>query len=78
MTVMSHGTVEKAQQALDQCKFNDIRGLSVEQIDGCLLISGVVGSYYLKQQAQEAIRGLAGELAVINQVVVQERSTSRS
>ena len=72
MVVVAQQTLTDAQRALDESQFNDIRVLSVEQVGGDLMISGVVRSYYLKQQAQEAVRAQAGELVVVNKVVVRK------
>ena len=63
----------QAQRALTESTFHDIRLLEVEQEDGRLILHGKVSCYYHKQQAQEAVRSVAGDLVVENQIAVQNR-----
>jgi osmotically-inducible protein OsmY len=61
-----------AQLALARSPIYALRQLNVEQTDDSLVLSGTVGSYYEKQQAQEIVRSLAGSLEVINQIAVND------
>jgi osmotically-inducible protein OsmY len=55
-----------------------LRSVTCEFRDGTLLLRGQVSSYYLKQLAQETVRGLAGVGAIINGVEVVRGSNPRS
>jgi hypothetical protein len=57
-------------QALRDSAHPALRSLSVEETDTALVIKGSVSSYYLKQLAQEALKGLPGLRQVVNQVQV--------
>ena len=61
----------RAQTALADSGDQDLRGLRVEVVDDSLIISGSVSSYYHKQLAQEAVRAVAVELAVVNSIQVR-------
>ena len=63
--------VEAARAALDACPIPQIRRLEIEAIGDSLLISGRVESFYLKQRAQETLRGVVRDRRVVNQVVVE-------
>jgi hypothetical protein len=60
----------QAIHALRESAHPALRRLSVEQTDTALVIKGSVSSYYLKQLAQEALKGLSGPRTLINQVQV--------
>lgn len=47
-----------------------LRGLIVTTTDREVIIRGKVPTYYLKQLAQEAVRGAVGGRRLVNQVVV--------
>ena len=61
-----------AQSALARSPIYALRRLCVAQTDESLVLSGTVGSFYEKQQAQEVVRSLAGPLEVINQIAVSD------
>ncbi len=46
------------------------KNLSIELQDREIVLKGVVGSYYQKQLAQEAIRGLSGNSPIRNELDV--------
>jgi len=58
-------------QALRQSSHPALRRLSVEETETCLVITGRVSSYYLKQMAQEAIMPVRGARDVVNRVMVE-------
>jgi hypothetical protein len=60
----------RAQQALDTSPVYALRDLRVEQQGACLLISGMVTSFYHKQLAQEVVRAVAEGCEVINSIRV--------
>jgi hypothetical protein len=60
----------EAIQALRHSAHPALRRLSVEETDTTLVIKGSVSSYYLKQLAQEALKGLRGLRQLVNQVQV--------
>lgn len=59
-----------AETALQQSAVYDLRGLNVKHRNGRLVISGTVSRFYHKQLAQELVRGISGEIDVINVVRV--------
>lgn len=63
--------IEAARAALDACPIPQIRRLEIEAIGDSLLISGRVESFYMKQRAQETLRGVANDCHLVNQVVVE-------
>ena len=46
--------------------------------DRCLVLDGRLPSYYLKQLAQEAVRGVAGIDRIENRIVVSDLFSTRS
>jgi len=74
MVVATEEILTKAQRALDESQFYDIRVLQVEKVNDDLRIFGAVRSYYYKQQAQEVVRVVAGGLRVINDVAVHAQT----
>ena len=67
-----------AQQALAASGVYALRELTVEPHNDGLLISGAVSSFYLKQLAQEVVRGVAGAVEVVNSVRVSDQPGDRS
>jgi hypothetical protein len=71
MAEMIADTVElRAQVALTNSPFYELRQLLVEQRDGTLLISGCVSSFYYKQLAQEVVRSVCANIEINNTVSV--------
>jgi osmotically-inducible protein OsmY len=66
------GVWPRAKSALAFSSVHALRELKVEQVNGALLISGSVSSFYHKQLAQEAVRVVAGSVEVVNSVYVQD------
>jgi len=60
----------RAQAALATSPIFDLRGLRVDEVEGGLLLSGSVSSYYHKQLAQEAVRAVALGVPVMNSIRV--------
>ncbi|MGC3965826.1 MAG: BON domain-containing protein [Pirellulales bacterium] len=74
-TVSAVLVCREAQAALDASPLFDLRSLVVEeQTAGTLVIRGMVGSFYHKQLAQEAVRAVAKSLEyrVVNDVEVMD------
>ena len=61
----------RAQTALAASPIHELRALRVEQQNGALVISGTVSSFYHKQLAQEVVRAVCREIALINSVHVR-------
>jgi hypothetical protein len=59
-------------QVLRQSCHPALRRLSVEETETCVVITGRVNSYYLKQMAQEAIMPVRGSRDVVNRVLVEQ------
>jgi hypothetical protein len=59
-----------AAEALQQSTHPALRELSVEESDVAIVITGIVGSYYLKQLAQETLRPIRGRRQLVNRVLV--------
>lgn len=51
----------RAQKALASSPVFELRELRVQQHEGCLVLSGVVSSFYYKQLAQEVVRAICRE-----------------
>ena len=47
-----------------------LRRVAVEETESSVVLSGTVASYYLKQLAQEAVRGLCGPRSLVNRIEV--------
>ena len=60
----------QAQRALANSPIYDLRDLHVELIDGSLLLSGRVETFYHKQLAQEAVRHVTDGVRLVNGVNV--------
>lgn len=77
MTVISMEDVQpRAQAALANSPFYELRDLQVQWRDDALLLSGNVSSFYHKQLAQEVIRSVCRETDVINSVQVEHQEES--
>lgn len=61
----------RAQAALANSPFYELRELLVECRDDALLISGCVSSFYHKQLAQEVVRSVCTDRTVINSISVE-------
>ena len=61
----------RAQAALANSPFFELRELLVEARDGTLLISGRVSSFYHKQLAQEVVRSVCSDAEVVNSISVK-------
>lgn len=62
-----------AQEKLLQTSYPEIRHLICEFHEGILSLRGRVSSFYMKQQAQAALQGLAGVERVMNHLEVRRR-----
>ncbi len=60
----------RAQAALRNSPFYELRELQVEQRDDALMLAGCVSSFYHKQLAQEVVRSVCTGITVINSVRV--------
>ena len=61
----------EAQKALADSPIHELRNLRIEQVNGTLLIEGVVSSFYHKQLAQEVVRAVCREIELVNSVRVR-------
>jgi len=61
----------RAQAALANSPFYELRELRVEQHGGALSISGCVYSFYHKQLAQEVVRSVCMDTKVVNSIHVE-------
>lgn len=61
----------RAKTALAASPVQALRDLTVDTIEGGLLISGRVSSFYHKQLAQEVVRAVATWIEVTNSVEVR-------
>lgn len=62
----------RAQAALANSPFYELRNLRVEQCRSGLLISGAVSSFYYKQLAQEVVRAVCKDqdIELVNSICV--------
>ena len=63
-------TLDRARKALRSSPIPALNSLEVQQLDGAIVISGRVESFYEKQLAQEAIRAVCGRIDLCNTVEV--------
>ncbi|QEG43846.1 BON domain-containing protein [Roseimaritima ulvae] len=63
----------RAQQALAASEYAELRQLDCEFFAGVLTLRGTVSSFYMKQLAQESLRGLDDVHCIANQVRVADR-----
>jgi osmotically-inducible protein OsmY len=70
-TTIADNVQPRAQAALSNSPFYELRELQVEQQDGTLLISGSVSSFYQKQLAQEVVRSVCAGIEVVNSIRVE-------
>ena len=61
----------RATAALRKSPIPALRNLWVEEHNGCVTLRGLVGSYYLKQLAQETVMGALEGRELSNQITVQ-------
>ena len=67
----SHGALaDRVHAAIQASPFVSRRGLRFETHHGRVTLRGEVGSYFQKQMAQEALRGLHGVEAIENELEV--------
>jgi osmotically-inducible protein OsmY len=66
----------RAQAALSNSPFYELRELRVEQRNDTLLISGCVSSFYHKQLAQEVVRSVCAGIEVVNSIRVELEEAS--
>ena len=67
---LSTSAADAARLALDASPLSQIRRLQVDSSPQGLVISGRVDSFYMKQVAQEAIREIARNCNLSNEIVV--------
>lgn len=60
-----------AKKALSDCPVFAIRQTQVETHNNCLVLSGVVETYYHKQMAQEIVAAACREIQLFNELKVQ-------
>jgi len=60
----------RAESALQRSPIYDLRNLEVREVDGALMISGTVASFYHKQLAQEAVRSVTDGVPLVNTIRV--------
>ena len=58
------------QSILESSSIPELRRLVIETTDHEVILTGRVSSYYIKQMAQEAVRGCLGNRKIINRVYV--------
>ena len=61
----------RAQSASSDSAIPDLRDLRVEVDHESLIISGSVSSFYHKQVAQETVRAVVDEIAMVNSIHVR-------
>lgn len=77
MAILSVNDVQgRAQAALTNSPFYELRELQVDPQGPALMISGTVSSFYHKQLAQEVVRSVCREVEVVNAIRVEEGGIS--
>jgi hypothetical protein len=62
----------RAQAALANSPFHELRDLNVKEQGTALEISGVVSSFYHKQLAQEVVRCVCRDIEIVNAIRVED------
>lgn len=70
-TVLECEVQRRAQTALRSSPIHALRELQVEREGERLILSGTVTTFYHKQLAQEALRGMTPGLRLINEILVE-------
>ena len=68
--VSSPTAASRASAALRDSPIPALRNLAIEETDDAVVIRGSVGSYYLKQLAQEALMPYLDGRTLLNRVAV--------
>lgn len=61
----------QAKKMLDDSPFQELRALQVDHVGEQVRLQGQVGSFFLKQLAQETIRSATRGIEMINDISVQ-------
>jgi hypothetical protein len=69
-TLVESEVQQRAQFALRSSPIHALRDIQVERNGERLILSGMVASFYLKQLAQEALRGITPGMRLMNEIVV--------
>jgi hypothetical protein len=69
-TVLECEVQQRAQFTLRNSPIHALRDIQVERVGERLVLSGVVSTFYLKQLAQEALRGMTQGLRLSNEIAV--------
>ena len=64
----------RVTSALQKNPYLDFSSLSYETNEGCVVLRGVVPSYFEKQMAQESIRSIEGINEILNELEVLGRT----
>jgi hypothetical protein len=70
-TTIADSVQPRAQAALSNSPFYELRELCVEQQSGTLQICGRVSSFYHKQLAQEVVRSVCAGIELVNAIRVE-------
>ena len=74
MNVSEDSLSAQVKGAINDSPYINAQTLRFETEHGCVRLLGTVGSYYQKQMAQEAVRGLTGVTKIKNELEVSYRS----
>jgi hypothetical protein len=69
--IVAEEVQSRAQAALCNSLFYELRKLQVEQLEDGLAISGCVSSFYHKQLAQEVVRSVSTGVKIVNSICVK-------
>lgn len=58
------------QQTFREGKYGELRHITCSAQEGCVTLSGVLGSYWLKQMAQTEAQRVPGVSLVCNKIIV--------
>lgn len=61
------------EAVLSASSMPELRRLAVESTEESVILSGRVSSYYMKQMAQECVRGVTAGRRVVNRIEVAVR-----
>jgi hypothetical protein len=70
----AHNAARRAERALRESSYPDLRGVACGVDEGVLVLRGRVASFYLKQIAQTIVNQLGFREGLLNLLVVDDRA----
>jgi len=69
--VKVNGLRQRLNDALSQSGYPRVRAIQIGEVNDSIKLVGTVSFFFEKQQAQEAIRQIAGKKQIVNEIQVR-------